>query len=120
MKLKNIPLLYNAAAHFAGMEKFPDGLIEELRKEGAATFDALCWALAEMAKQAELMRRHMGETPKETPSEEDFRVSLRPNQIRPAMEKVLAAIVQGLSGDKDEEEEVDEVLLELQKKTSED
>lgn len=121
MKLKNIRFLYNAAAHFAAEEKYPEGVINELRKKGAESFNALCWVLGETAKQAELMRRYMGETPEEVPTEEEFRLKLRPSQIHEASEIVLNTIVKGLRGDEeDEEEEIDEVLLEMQKKTSDD
>lgn len=118
MKLKKIRFLYNAAAHFAAEEKYPEGLINELRKNGAEAFEALCWVLGETAKQAELMRRYMGETPEEVPTEAEFRLKLRPGQIHEASEIALNAIVKGLRGDDDEEEEVDEILLEMQKKTS--
>ena len=120
MKIKNMELLYNAAAHFAAITKFPDGLVKELQKGGEGGFDALCWGMAEMAKQAELSRRHMGEDPKDYPSADDFKVGLRVNQIRLATEMVMNAIIKGLRGDEpDEDEEIDEVLLELEKKTSE-
>lgn len=118
MRLKDYQYLYNAAAHFAAAEKYPgpEGLIGELKKPGAAAFAPLCWALAETAKQGELMRRYMGEDPRETPTEEEFRLKLRPNQIRAATGIVMDAMIDGLGG-KDEGEEVDEVLEELQKKT---
>ena len=46
MDLTKYNYVYNAAAHFAAMEKYPEGLWAELVKPGKAGFDALCWALA--------------------------------------------------------------------------
>lgn len=121
MKLKGIRFSYNAAAYFASLDKYHEGLIDELRKPGQAGFEALCWTLAEMAKQAELMRRHMGETPEEPPTEEDFRIGLRPGQIGAASKIALEAIVKGMRGGEDDEDaEIDEVLVELQKQKKTD
>lgn len=114
MKLKDVRLLYNAAAHFSAADRYPEGLINELRKPGSLSFDALCWAMGEMAKQAELMRRHMGETPQAVPTETDFRMNLRPTQLPKATEMVFEALASGM-GARDDEEEIDMVLCEIQK-----
>ena len=73
MKIESIKLLYNAAAHFAACEKYPDGLIKELQKPGVESFDAMFWALTETAKQAELYRRFLGEKPRKVLSEAAIR-----------------------------------------------
>ena len=117
MKLKGVELLYNAAAHFSSLEKYPDGLVPELLKKDKSSFDALCWALAEMARQGELYRRYIGETPKEYPTEETFAIGLRPNQITAAYELCMAEIAKGLAKPDEENEEIDLVLMEIQKKT---
>lgn len=115
MKLKGMELLYNASAHFAAANKYPEGLIKELQKGGQESFDALCWVLAETAKQAELMRRHLGENPKDYPNEDDFRVGLTIRQLRTATEMAVNAVIKGLKGDEpDEDEEIDLGLLELE------
>lgn len=120
MRLKDYTYLYNAAAHFAAAEKYngPEGLFGALKEPGMPGLEALCWALAETSRQGELMRRYMGETPRETPTAEEWLLKLRPNQIKAATGLVLTAMVDGLG--KGEDEEVDEVLAELQKKTSTD
>ena len=117
MKLKDLNFVYNAAAHFHAAEKYPDGLIEALKKPGIESFEALCWAAAEMALQGELVRRHMGETPRVAPTAEDFMVSIRPNQISKISEIVFTELANGL-GSRDDDEEIDLVLCEIQKKTS--
>lgn len=121
MRLRDYSYVYNAAAHFATVEKYPgaEGIYAELKKGGVEAFEATCWALAEMARQGELIRRHMGETPRETPDAETFALELRPRQIVAAQGIVMDAIRDGLSN-KDDEDEVDEVLAELQKKTGAD
>lgn len=118
MRLRDYKYVYNAAAHFAAAEKYPgpEGIYAELKKGGREAFAATCWALAEMAKQGELVRRHMGETPRETPDAEMFALELRPRQVVAAQGIVVDAIRDGMSN-KDDADEVDEVLAELQKKT---
>lgn len=107
-------LLYNAAAHFAAGERYPDGLLKEIYKPSSAGLEALCWALGELGRQAELYRRAMGYDPGEMPAETGILAQLMPRDILAARQAVLDAIARGL-GDP-QEGEVDEVLLELQKK----
>lgn len=111
--------VYNAAAHFAAMDRFPDGLWSELVKPGKAGHEALCWALAETSLQGELIRRDMGHDKRETLDENKLRLYLKPRQINEARTIVLNAMTKGLSND-DDNEEIDEVLLENQKKTETD
>lgn len=117
MKIESVKLLYNAAAHFAACEKYPDGLINEMKKQGTASFDAMFWAFTEAAKQAELYRRFMGETPRRILTEADWRTIIKPGQMSKAAGMVMDAIATGLSSGDDEDQEIDEVLLELEKKT---
>lgn len=119
MDLNQYGYVYNAAAHFAAQEKYPDGLWAELIKPGAAGFDALCWALAETSMQAELVRRDMGHDRRDALSEDKLRIHLKPRQINEARSIVLTAMTKGLSAD-DEADEVDEVMAEIQKKTGTD
>lgn len=116
IKLESIKLLYNAEAHFAAAEKYPDGLMNELQKRGVESYNAMLWAFTEMAKQAELYRRYMGESPRRILTEKDLRTLMNAGQIRIASKMVLDAIIDGL-GEGDGDEEIDEVLLELEKKT---
>lgn len=119
MKLKDLELVYNAAAHFHAAEKYPEGLVAELKKPGSESFDALCWALGEMTLQGELVRRYMGETPREIPTAENFKLALRPNQLAKATAMVFEELARGLGMGNDEDEEIDLVLMEInkQKKT---
>lgn len=119
MDLSKFSFVYNADAHFAAMEKYPDGLWAELIKPGKAGFGALCWALAETSMQAELIRRDMGQDKRETLIEDKLRLYLKPKQINEARSIVLTAMTKGL-GKGDDGEEVDEVMAEIQKKTETD
>ena len=111
--------VYNAAAHFAALDRFPDGLWSELVKPGKAGHEALCWALAETSLQGELIRRDMGHDKRETLDENKLRLYLKPRQINEARSIILTAMTKGLNS-ADEEEEVDEVMAEIQKKTATD
>lgn len=119
MKLKNVQLLYNAAAHFNAAEKYPEGLVNELQKTGAESYEALFWAFSEMMKQAEMIRRFMGETPNTYYSPEELKLIMRPNQIPIASEMVFRELANALNTP-GENEEIDLVLQEFQKKTTTD
>lgn len=114
-------LAYNAAAHFAAQEKYPDegGLIGVITQSGTAGFEALCWALAELSTQGELIRRDMGFDRQEPIRQSQAALYLKPMEIMEARKAVMQAISDGLKTTTDENEEVDEVLAELQKKTAE-
>lgn len=119
MDLSQYSYVYNAAAHFAAMEKYSEGLWAELVKPGKAGFEALCWALAETSMQAELIRRDMGHDKRETLDEAKLHMYLKPRQINEARTIVLNAMTKGLNS-ADDGEEVDEVMAEIQKKTGTD
>ena len=119
MDLTKYDFVYNAAAHFAAQDKYPDGLWAELVKPGVAGYEALCWALAETSLQGELIRRDIGHDKRETLDENKLRLYLKPRQINEARSIILTAMTKGLNN-ADEEEEVDEVMAEIQKKTATD
>ena len=121
MKLDRYHYLFNAAAYFAAAEKFPEnGIVAAIAGQGQEAFDALCWALAELAQQGELARRDMGYDSGEMLTVERVRRQLMPAQLPEAREIVLRTIAKGLkNGEGNDSDEVDEVLAELaeQKKT---
>jgi len=117
MKIKSVPVRYDAAAHFAVSERYPEGLIPAIQKGGVESFDAVLYAFYVMAKEAELYRRFMGETPKRILTEEEWRMIIKPGQLTGMTERVLSVMTAGLSQDEDEDQEIDEVLQELEKKT---
>lgn len=118
IKIESVGLLYNAAAHFAANERYPEGLVAEMNKKGIESYEAVLWAFTEMAKQYELRRRFMGEKPKKILTEADWKNLLGVQQLRTATARVMDALIAGLGEEEhDEEREIDEVLAELEKKT---
>ena len=117
MKIESVKLLYNMAAHLAASEKYPNGLMNELKIPGAASFDAMFWAFAECAKQAELYRRFLGEKPRRILTEQEWRLIVKPGQNAKMAEMLLKAITEGLGDGADDDQEIDEVLAELEKKS---
>ena len=91
-------------------------LITQPTQEG---FEALCWAVAELATQGELLRRHMGYEPRELLTAEKVRRELAPHQVTQAISFVMAAVIHGIHEPSDADDEVDEVMEELQKKKRE-
>jgi len=116
MDLRQYGYLYNAAAHFAAQDKYSDGLIAALAQKGRDGFTALCWALEELSTQAELERRYMGHDPRPVIKAKEAEVCMSVSDILVAREIVLNAISRGLKSS-DEPTEVDEILMETQKKT---
>lgn len=107
---------YNAMAFFNAQERYPDGLAQEVFKEGKEGLDALCWALEELSTQGDLVRRSLGYDKGEILTAEMARAQLKANDVPKAKLLVLDALKRGM-GEVDEEDEVDLVLMELQKKT---
>jgi len=109
--------LYNADAHFKAMEKFPNGFFQTIVLDNKEGFDALCWGLAELSMQAELVRRYKGEDSKPYLTEDKVHALMDYTQTPEALRIVVMAVSKGLTGTAaDEDEEIDEVLAELQKK----
>jgi len=120
MDFTKYEFVYGAEVHFAGVEKFPGGLMKEMDKKGRAPFDAMCWVLAAMAEHAELLRRDLGHDKREVPSADYFKLHMKLKDIMPAKQIILNCIAKGLRGETDEDEEVDEVLAEIEKKADGD
>jgi len=118
MDLSKYSLMYNAAAHFASLEKYPEGdLASRVAENTIQGFEALCYALELLSVHGELARRHMGHDRGETLKAAELAAALMPRDIAEAKVAVLEAVYKGMRVDEDETEEVDEVLAELQKKT---
>lgn len=108
-------LLYNAAAHFETLEQYPNGIIEAIAEPGKKGFEALCFALDCLSHQAEAARAYLGQETREPISEEWALKNMRIVDIVKAKTAVFDAVSKGIGESADSE--VDEVLLELQKKT---
>lgn len=110
-------LLYNAAAHFKVLEKYPDGgITKAISDPGIDGYAATCWALELLSTQGELARRDMGHDHEKWLTEEQAMLHMTPGKMLLAKQLVIEAISEGLRTT-GPDEEVDEVLMELQKKT---
>ena len=117
MKIADLHLLYNAAAHFKAQERYPDGIIAAMSQDGYAGFEAVCWALAELGSQGELARRDMHYDKQEIPKMDSMLVQLGIREILEAKTAILKAVSSGLHTEGGEDEEIDEIIAEQQKKT---
>lgn len=112
--------VYNAEAHFKGIDKYPEGVMEATQQPGTAGFNALCWLMAEMSVQGELIRRDMGYDPGEVLTEKQLKTHLKITELGEVRKIVLETMVRGLRGEEKEDEVIDEVLAEIEKKTGND
>ena len=108
--------LYNADAHFKAMERYPEGFFQTIIGGDLAGFNAVCWGLAETSMQGEMYRRFQGQDKKDYLTEAKVRNMLTLPEMPEAVKVLMDAINKGMRV-QDDGEEIDEVLMELQKKT---
>lgn len=115
-------LCFNGAALFAVQEKFGDGFNAGSILAGTGTegFSSLCWLLAQLAEQGELVRRYMGYDPQDIPVPEYFEASLGPLDTLRAKKAVLDAFRLGFAREIKDKRGIDIYELEYQKKTGSD
>lgn len=115
-------LCFNGAALFAVQEKFGDGFNAGSILAGTGTegFSSLCWLLAQLAEQGELVRRYMGYDPQDIPTPEYFEASLGPLDTLRAKKAVLDAFRLGFAREIKDKRGIDIYELEYQKKTGSD
>lgn len=110
-------LLYNGEAMFSLMDTVGENQVEEISKEGRDGFSALCSTLHILAVQGELARRYEGYEKGEIVTREKIAALLSPNDIYAAKSAVMNAMIKGFNCEyKDEDEVIDEVLQEIEKK----
>lgn len=122
LKGHTFTLCLNAAAltdiydRFGTEKEIPD----LYRGSDKASFDALCWLLWKLSEQGELVRRWEGLDRRPIVPESYFRANMAPFDALDAKRALGAAYEQAFRRERDEdgeEEEVDLILQELQKKT---
>ena len=111
-------LLFNGSAMFKMRELYGDDNIAELLEgQTAITFQRTCKLAVILAEQGELLRRWLGYDQKEMLTEELLRLSLSPIGFLHLKNAVFDAVYEGYSREvKDENEEIDLGLAELNKK----
>ena len=111
-------LLFNGAAMFTMQDAFGTDNINELIDEGGALgFQRACKIAVILAEQGELLRRFMGYDPRPMLTEEETRLSVTPISIIMLKTALSKALYDGYSRNtKDENDEIDLGLAELNKK----
>lgn len=114
-------LCLNGAALFDIYDKFgtEQGILEHIEGVDRKSYDAVCWMLAKLAEQGEIVRRYQGLEHGKFPSEHYFRANLRPTDVLDAKQAIRDAVRLGFSREEaDEDEVIDLGLMKLQKKTA--
>ena len=112
-------LLYNGNAYFELKDRWGDEIVSTLSGQNGNPMECLADTLYTMAREGELVRRLNGYDKQPIPSKEYIKITLKVKDFYPTVEAVMQAINDGLKTESDVDEEVDEGLLELQKKKAE-
>lgn len=111
-------MLCNMDVYFDIIDKFGNlsTLTEQMSDTGRTGYETNCWLAAIMAEAGELARRADGYEPAPILPEKALRAYLPPKDYPALQMAVMQAITCGFA--REEQEEYDEGLAELQKKTS--
>lgn len=115
-------LNYSIEVMFKMTDKFKDvqNALEAINDNNKKGFEAVRWFAVEMANDAELCRKEAGYEPRKMLKESDISARMKPLEFVQLRENVVAAIVAGyVREEKDEDEETDLGLMELQSKKTE-
>lgn len=113
-------LLLNAAALFDCYERFGDkgSLLDHITGTTTKAFDNTCWMLVKLAQQGEIFRRFQGLDKQPMLTVPQAQALLSPLDLIAAQTAIREAYAASFERKvRDEEEDVDLGLLELQKKT---
>lgn len=94
-----------------------NSVLDPIYGVGRTAFNAVCWMLAKFAEQGELIRRDAGFKPQNIPTDQHFKLKLRPMELHDAKEAIKETVILGFKRECQENEEVDLVLEEIEKKT---
>lgn len=114
-------LLLTGAALFDAYDRFGDkgDLMDHLTGTSRESFDNTVWMLVNLAKHGEAYRRYMGEDAVPMLSVEQAVQTMGPRDVIVARAAIREALSTAFARtERSEEEEIDEGLLELQKKTA--
>lgn len=107
--------LFDAYDKF-GYDGFITGHIEGVDKK---SYEAVCWLLAKLSEQGELVRRWQGLDRGPIVPEQYFRANLKPMDVAGAKDAIREAIAEGFRREeRGEKRDIDLGLAELQKKTA--
>jgi len=111
-------LAMNGNALFDVYEKFgtKKNALELIEGNDKKTFLIICWMLFKFAEQGELVRRYQGYDRQVIPTEDYFKVNLKPLDVPLAKLALRDAIVDGFRREEEDNKPVDLLLLENEKK----
>lgn len=113
-------LAFNGNALFAVREEFGDTnkLLDRVYKDSTEGLQDTCRVAALLMEQGDLIRRHMGYTPRETPDGETLELILTPLELVELKEAIPKAIFLGFGREvKDKDERVIDLgLAEIREK----
>lgn len=113
-------LLLNGAAMFDIYDQFGQdrSIIDHIKGNDRASFEAICWYLEELSTQGELFRRKQGFDKGPILSTDVLMLELSPMAVMAARAAIKTAVYRGFTREEAElPKEIDKGLLELEKKT---
>lgn len=109
----SIDLMFEVGEKFGNISK----ALEIVSRNDKSGFEAVCWFALRLAKDGELLRRAQGEDAVPFLGEKELSPRMHPLEFSELREKVVEAIILGYQREfKDENEEVDLVMQELNAK----
>ena len=111
-------LLYNGYAFFDVMEKVGENPQKAILKANKEGFSALCTVFSTLAVCGELSRRQEGYDKGLLLTEDRCKMLLSIRDIPAVRSACMEAMINGFKTESDPDEIVDEVLMEIEKKTS--
>jgi hypothetical protein len=110
-------LVYNAEAFFRVQEELGEDVAKKIVSPGRDGWETTIAAAIIMLEYGELCRRYLGYDAQKIPTSDDLRIAVQPSDIVIFKNKVIDAMNKGFYREVESQEEVDEGLLELEKKT---
>lgn len=113
-------LLYSVRVMLDAMQKYGSetAMLDALKQPGAAAADAMGWLFCREAEEGNLLRAAKGQPERELPDPDTLLLEISQADFLRLQKAAMNAFVAGHRREvEDEEEEIDEGLAELEKKT---
>lgn len=110
-------LVYNAEAFFRARETLGEEVAKKIVSNDRDGWEAAITAAIIMLEQGELCRRKLGYDAQKFPMKDELRIAVMPYDIVTFKNRILDAMNKGVHRDIESNDELDEGLLELEKKT---
>lgn len=110
-------LVYNAEAYFDVQEQIGDDVYIKIVSPGRDGWETAVAAAVILLEHGELCHRYLGYDAQKIPTADTIRAVVQPYDIVTFKNKILDAMNRGVRREVEPAEEIDEGLLELEKKT---